>query len=166
MEISRFTVEQTVVVECSTICLAGANASLTDFDGLTVFEHAMYDQKSRMTAEDGEIYVWGSNTNYTLGPQQARSVPEIMDIFHKENPNVHIKQVCLSRFHCVMVSADGRVFSCGHGQGGRLGLSTEHAVLIPKAVKFTSGNQCANVICVEASIAENHSVFLTDAGNV
>lgn len=126
----------------------------------------MYDQKNAVTAENGEVYVWGSNTNNTLGPQQARSVPEIMDIFHKENPNAQVKQICLSRFHCVIVSTDGRVFSCGHGQGGRLGLSTEHSVLIPKAVKFSSSNQSGNIICVKASIAQDHSVFLTDTGHV
>lgn len=126
----------------------------------------MYDQKFAVAAEDGEIYVWGSNTNNTLGPQQARSVPEIMDIFHRENPNAQIKQVCLSRFHCAIVAADGAVFSCGHGQGGRLGLSTEHAVLAPKAVKFNTNGQAGCVVCVKASIAQDHSVFLTDAGHV
>lgn len=127
----------------------------------------MYDQKATgICSEEGEIYVWGSNTNYTLGAQQARSVPEIMDIFHKEHPNVLIKQVCLSRFHCVIVSTDGRVFSCGHGQGGRLGLSTEHAVLVPNIIKFSINNQSNCIICVKASIAQDHSVFLTDTGHV
>lgn len=126
----------------------------------------MYDQKTVVSGDGGEIYVWGSNTNYTLGPQQERSVPEIMDIFHRQNPNLIVKQVCLSRFHCVIVSTDGRVFSCGHGQGGRLGLSTELAVLVPNAIKFSHKNQPSNVVCMKASIAQDHSVFLTDSGQV
>lgn len=177
--------------------------SLVDSDGLTVIEHAMYDCRKQPEAESGEIYVWGSNTNYTLGPQQARSVPELMDIFHKENPNLEIKQVstpipavlksdiielyklfsfcyydcisnalyifcqvCLSRFHCIIVSTDGRVFSCGHGQGGRLGLSNELAVLMPKAIRFSGGAQSGPLVCTKASIAQDHSVFLTDTNHV
>lgn len=146
--------------------MIGANISLQDFDGLTILEHAMYDQKAVVSGDDGEIYVWGSNTNYTLGSQQARSVPEIMDVFHKENQNVLIKQVCLSRFHCAIVSTDGRVFSCGHGQGGRLGLSTEQTVLVPKTVRFSGNNQFSGITCTMASIAQDHSVFLTDTGHV
>lgn len=148
------------------LLIAGANVTLQDSDGLTILEHAMYDQKTRECSRDGEIYVWGSNTNNTLGPQQSRAVPEIMDIFHKENPQTLIKQVCLSRFHCVIVSTDGKVFSCGHGQGGRLGLSTEHAVLVPNPVKFNINNPSSNIVCVQACIAQDHSVFLTDTGHV
>lgn len=149
----------------SFVCVLGANVSITDFDGLTVLDHAMYDQKYEITGTDGEIYVWGSNTNYTLGPQQARTVPEIMDIFHKENPSAQVKQVCLSRFHCVILTSDGKIFTSGHGQGGRLGLSTEHAVLTPKEIKF-SANSCSSVVFVMASIAQDHSIFLADSGHV
>lgn len=146
--------------------ISGANLSITDCDGLTVLEHAMKDQQYSIAANYGEIYVWGSNTNYTLGPQQARTVPDLMDIFYKENANVQVKQICLSKFHCVIVSTEGKIFACGHGQGGRLGLSSEHAVLTPKIVRLSANGHSNPVVCVQASIAQDHSVFLTDAGYV
>lgn len=74
--------------------------------------------------------------------------------------------MCLSKFHCVIVAEDGRVFSCGHGQGGRLGLNTKHAVLTPQVVEFEANGHPNPVECVQASIAQDHSVFLTESGHV
>lgn len=41
----------------------------------------------------GEVYAWGSNDNYTLGigNEQARSYPDLLDIFRKGD--IFIKQV-------------------------------------------------------------------------
>jgi len=39
-------------------------------------------------------------------------------------------QVVLSKFHSVFVSQQGQVFTCGHGQGGRLGHGDEQTYLV------------------------------------
>lgn len=114
--------------------------------------------------DHGEVYVWGSNTNYTLGTRQERNVPELLDAFHKEHANVTVKQICLDKYHCVLVTSDGHVYSCGHGQGGRLGLNTEQTLLNLKRINLTSKNGAA--FCTRASISRDHSVFLTDNGQV
>ncbi|KAF2882129.1 hypothetical protein ILUMI_24051 [Ignelater luminosus] len=145
----------------------GANVTLTDFNGLTSLEHATNDcLESDYAANQGEVYVWGSNTNYTLGPQQARSMPELLDAYHKQYPNLYVQQVCLEKFHCVLVSTDGKVFACGHGQGGRLGLGNEKTIIAPEQVKLSANGHSNPVICKKASIAIDHSVFLTESGHV
>lgn len=145
----------------------GANVTLTDFNGLTSLEHATNDcLESDYNANQGEIYVWGSNTNYTLGPQQARSMPELLDAYHKQYLNLYVQQVCLEKFHCVLVSTDGKVFACGHGQGGRLGLANEKTIIAPEQVKLSASGHSNPVICKKASIAIDHSVFLTESGHV
>lgn len=148
----------------------GANVNLVDHNDLTPFEHAMKDRVKLVEytlAASCQAYVWGTNTNYTLGTgtQHARQHPDLLDAFHKKYPGCFVKQVCLDKFHCVLVAKDGRVFSCGHGQGGRLGLNSENTVLVPQEIKFSvSGQQ--PFACVQASIGRDHSVFLSETGQV
>lgn len=141
-----------------------------DNNDLTPIEHALKDRMNRVEcnrATPCQVYVWGTNSNYTLGTgsQHSRQLPELLDAFHRKFPNVSVKQVCLDKFHFVLVAIDGRVFSCGHGQGGRLGLTTENTVLEPQEIKFSSAN-VPKFVCAEASIARDHSVFLSESGHV
>ena len=39
-------------------------------------------------------------------------------------------QVVLSKFHSVFLAGDGRVFTCGHGHGGRLGHGDEQSHVV------------------------------------
>jgi inhibitor of Bruton tyrosine kinase len=64
------------------------------------------------------------------------------------------------------MTTDGRVFSCGHGQGGRLGLGSEQTVLTPKLVRFAASGHTPPINCKNVSIARDHSVFLNDSGHV
>lgn len=76
----------------------------------------------------------------------------------------------MHKFHSVFVSHDGRVFSCGHGQGGRLGLGSEVAVLAPCAVRLqNSGSHSpdgSSVSCTVACVGRDHTVFLMENGTV
>ena len=42
----------------------------------------------------------------------------------------HLSKVVMCKFHSVFLSADGRVFTCGHGRGGRLGHGNEETILV------------------------------------
>lgn len=144
--------------------------NIVDNNDLTPIEHALKDRINQIeynSATPCQVYVWGTNTNYTLGTgsQHSRQFPELLDAFHKKYPNISVKQVCLSKFHCVLVSIDGKVFSCGHGHGGRLGLTSENTVLEPQEIKFTTAGM-PNFVCVEASIGRDHSLFLSETGHV
>ncbi|XP_060529137.1 inhibitor of Bruton tyrosine kinase isoform X2 [Cylas formicarius] len=143
----------------------GANATIQDADGLTFIEHAMLDGPSPDKSDSGEVYTWGTNCNNALGPQQSRNVPDILDVFHKKYPNEFVKQICLSQFHSVIVTVSGKCYSCGHGQGGRLGLGIQHTEVTPKRINFPDKSQ-SDFVCVQASISRDHSLFLTIDGNI
>lgn len=36
----------------------------------------------------------------------------------------------MCKFHSVFLSVDGKVFTCGHGRGGRLGHGNEETLLV------------------------------------
>ena len=39
-------------------------------------------------------------------------------------------QVVMCKYHTVFLTPEGRVYTCGHGQGGRLGHPTEETCLV------------------------------------
>ncbi|KAJ8976544.1 hypothetical protein NQ317_017952 [Molorchus minor] len=94
----------------------GAATSELDLDSLTMLEHAMKDGL-KPESKCGELYSWGSNNNHLLGPQHARENPELLDVFHKEYPDESVQQICIDQFHSILITAAGRAYSCGHGQG-------------------------------------------------
>lgn len=69
----------------------------------------------------------------------------------------------MNKFHSVFVGTDGRVWSCGHGSGGRLGID-EVTTLIPKPVR--TGSHSSPESCVSASIGTDHTVLLMESGSV
>jgi len=51
--------------------------------------------------------------------------------------------------------------TCGHGQGGRLGLGTEDPQLTPHPIKVPSDQVCNSV-----ALGVDHSLFLMSSGVV
>lgn len=145
----------------------GANLQQTDLDDLTPLDHVMKDRPKILEynlCNPCEVYVWGTNTNYTLGigHHHSRLHPEPLFTFRKQG--VSIRQVVTDKFHSLFVGSNGQVWSCGHGFGGRLGLDDENTTLVPKPVKV-SGLSRAEA-CVAASVGTDHSVLLMERGSV
>lgn len=74
----------------------GANLTVRDRDGLTPIDHAMKDRPPIVEFNGNnpcEVYVWGTNSNYSLGTgnEQSRSQPELLDPFRKQG--ISIRQV-------------------------------------------------------------------------
>ena len=68
----------------------------------------------------------------------------------------------MSKFHSIFVTQSGQVYTCGHGQGGRLGHGlAEASVVIPSRI-HTLDKQ----VCVQVAAAADHSLFLMDSGTV
>ncbi|KAK4310898.1 hypothetical protein Pmani_017578 [Petrolisthes manimaculis] len=140
---------------------AGCSVSTLDYDALTPLDHVNFDRHPVVSFTGSlptHVYVWGSNTNYNLG-QQAKQKPECVEALHREGH--WITDLAMSKFHTVFVNSNGRVYTCGHGQGGRLGLHTNAPVITPQPIKTFS-----SINVVKAAVGPDHSLFLTDSGQV
>lgn len=142
----------------------GANLFSPDFEGLTPLDLIVKDRLSYVdysSAPPSEVYIWGSNSNFNLGyeNQQSKSNPEIVEYFRREKLN--IKQISMSKYHTVFLTADGQVYSCGHGHGGRLGHDSEQTCIAPKKIKMPSPDEC-----IQIATGMDHTVILTKNGTV
>ncbi|KAM9852655.1 inhibitor of Bruton tyrosine kinase [Aulostomus maculatus] len=143
----------------------GGLLSTQDREGLTVLDLAMKDRPKHVVFQEHrdltEVYTWGNNTNFSLGHgnQESRQHPELVDVFARTG--VYIKQVVLCKFHSVFLSQKGQVFTCGHGQGGRLGHGDEQTYLVPRMVEGLMSHHCSQV-----AAAKDHTVVLTEEGYV
>ncbi|KAM3615134.1 uncharacterized protein V6R79_023915 [Siganus canaliculatus] len=138
--------------------------STQDKEGLSVLDITMKDRPSHVVfknTDPTEVYTWGNNTNFSLGHgnQESRHHPELVDVFARTG--VYIKQVVLCKFHSVFLSQKGQVFTCGHGQGGRLGHGDEQTYLVPRMVEGLMSHHCSQV-----AAAKDHTVVLTEEGYV
>nr|DBA26453.1 TPA: hypothetical protein GDO54_010709 [Pyxicephalus adspersus] len=142
----------------------GSNLHAQDKDGFSALDLVMKDRPSHVvfqSSDPTEVYTWGNNINFTLGhgSQQSKHHPELVDMFPRSG--IYIKQMVLCKFHSVFLSQKGQVYTCGHGQGGRLGHGDELTCLVPRLVEGLTGHPCSQV-----SAAKDHTVVLTEEGYV
>ncbi|KAE8603105.1 hypothetical protein XENTR_v10014218 [Xenopus tropicalis] len=152
-------------IDCALSLLKhGSNLYIQDKDGYTPLDVVMKDRPPHIifkTSDPTEVYTWGDNVNFTLGhgTQQSKHHPELLETFPRSG--VYIKQVVLCKFHSVFLSQKGQVYTCGHGQGGRLGHGDELTCLVPRLVEGLSTHPCAQV-----AAAKDHTVVLSEDGYV
>uniref|UniRef100_A0A4W3J8Q6 Inhibitor of Bruton tyrosine kinase n=1 Tax=Callorhinchus milii TaxID=7868 RepID=A0A4W3J8Q6_CALMI len=152
-------------IDCAVSLLKhGSTHCVHDKDGLSTLDLAMKDRPSYVIyrkTDPTEVYTWGNNTNFTLGhgSQQSKYHPELVDFFPRSG--VYIKQVVLCKFHSVFLSQKGQIYTCGHGQGGRLGHGDEQTYLVPRMVEGL-----ANHCCAQVAAAKDHTVVLTEDGSI
>uniref|UniRef100_A0A8D0DVM4 Inhibitor of Bruton tyrosine kinase n=1 Tax=Salvator merianae TaxID=96440 RepID=A0A8D0DVM4_SALMN len=142
----------------------GVSLYIQDKEGLSPLDLVMKDRPAHVTfknTDPTEVYTWGNNINFTLGhgSQQSKHHPELVDLFPRSG--IYIKQVILCKFHSVFLSQKGQIYTCGHGQGGRLGHGDEQTCLIPRLVESLLGHQCTQV-----AAAKDHTLVLTEEGCV
>ena len=159
---------------------SGSNIAIQDHDGLTPLDHivldralfspAIYEESHRppitntppLTAGGlGEAYVWGTNANFTLGlgHQKQKDHPTLIEQLSKAN--VYISKVVLQKFHSAILTTEGKVFTFGHGQGGRLGHGNEDSQLHPQLI-----NALKDQVCIGVALGVDHSMFLAANGIV
>uniref|UniRef100_A0A8C5PWA2 Inhibitor of Bruton tyrosine kinase n=1 Tax=Leptobrachium leishanense TaxID=445787 RepID=A0A8C5PWA2_9ANUR len=152
-------------IDCALSLLQhGSNPHIQDKDGYTALDMIMKDRPPHVvfkTSDPTELYTWGNNINFTLGhgSQQSKYHPELIDMFPRSG--IYIKQVVLCKFHSVFLSQKGQVYTCGHGQGGRLGHGDELTCLFPRMVDGLAAHPCSQV-----AAAKDHTVVLTEDGYV
>ncbi|XP_063055674.1 inhibitor of Bruton tyrosine kinase isoform X2 [Engraulis encrasicolus] len=142
----------------------GGSLTLQDKEGLSTLDLTMKDRPAHVVfrnTDPTEVYTWGNNANFTLGHgnHESRHHPEILDLFARTG--VYVKQVVLCKFHSVFLSQTGKVFTCGHGQGGRLGHGDEQTYLVPRMVEGLLG-----VYVCQVAAARDHTAVLSEDGSV
>uniref|UniRef100_A0A673KGE0 Inhibitor of Bruton tyrosine kinase-like n=1 Tax=Sinocyclocheilus rhinocerous TaxID=307959 RepID=A0A673KGE0_9TELE len=142
----------------------GGALPIQDKEGLSALDLTMKDRPAHIVfrnTDPTEVYTWGSNTNFSLGHgnQESRHHPEIVDLFSRSR--IYVKQVVLCKFHSVFLSQKGQVYTCGHGQGGRLGHGDEQTYLVPRMVEGLLFHHCSQI-----AAARDHTVVLTEEGYV
>lgn len=93
-----------------------------------------------------------------------------MEYFFRPGPSPltysRVFKVCMHKCHTLFVSLAGNVWSCGLGQGGRLGHPVEETVLIPRKINLTGSPSSPPLFCIKAAIGQDHSIFLCNDNQV
>jgi hypothetical protein len=63
---------------------------------------------------------------------------------------IKIKRVCAARRHSVVVDAEGRAYSFGSGEDGKLGHGNELDQLLPKQIAALQGHKIVDASCGES----------------
>ncbi|EDV24451.1 uncharacterized protein TRIADDRAFT_56257 [Trichoplax adhaerens] len=112
---------------------------------------------SAAITKNGELYIWGSNSEGQLGlKNDTISYPTMLDL------GKSVISVACGYYHTAVVTADGKLYTFGETEGGKLGLGDieAHKVTKPKVVKGISGK------VVKVACGGNHTVALTASGQV
>ncbi|XP_059431589.1 ultraviolet-B receptor UVR8-like [Corylus avellana] len=121
---------------------------------------------------DGELYMWGKNSNGQLG--LGKRAPKVVPLPTKVEclNGVTIKMASLGSEHSVAVTDGGEALSWGLGDSGRLGHGHESSILgffkntseyTPRLIKNLEGIKVKNVaagLLHSACIDENGSLFI------
>ncbi|KAK7108349.1 inhibitor of Bruton tyrosine kinase-like [Littorina saxatilis] len=135
-----------------------------DHEGLGPLDLLVKDRPKHISfgvKDQNEVFSWGDNSNLTLGhaSEQRRTVPEAVDTLRRLG--VSVKQIVMCKYHTVFLTHGGQVYTCGHGQGGRLGHGDELAHVTPRLVETLQNEEC-----VQVAAARDHTLFLTDKNTV
>ena len=76
---------------------------------------------------------------------QSKEVPDCVESLRKSS--IAVTSATLGKFHSAFLSADGGVFVCGYGQGGRLGIGKGEnlSCLVPRRVESLNKEKCVQV---------------------
>ena len=109
----------------------------------------------------GDVFAWGNND---FGQCGASNTKEVTYAPHSVNFDQYyrttIKSISAGSYHSAFVDEIGRLFMCGRGEQGQLGLGSTGDELTPYYVERVPDK------VAEAACGEEHTIILTQKGEV
>ena len=110
---------------------------------------------------DGSLFAWGNNSSGQLGvaDTEERQVPTLVTALQ----GTQVVHVAAGSCHTICTTADGSVFTWGHGYCGKLGLGNDRSnKLVPTLVRGELLNQAV----VQVAAGDEHSICVAREGSV
>mmetsp|Transcript_158016 Transcript_158016/g.291390 ORF Transcript_158016/g.291390 Transcript_158016/m.291390 type:complete len:979 (-) Transcript_158016:93-3029(-) len=139
-----------------------AHEVLSKHDFLTWMTEAHYSLHylSVLSKLGSTVFAWGTNHRFQLGlnlePKVQRVPAPVLNL-----EGISIASVASNESHCLFLTADGRVWSCGSGFCGILGHGNIMDCPQPQLVE-----SLAHVRIVDVAVGVRHSVAVSDKGQV
>ena len=118
----------------------------------------------------GEVYLWGSSSNYALGVNQSNVIRGNTSVPVKMNTSeIHdIKYISAGHLSMMAIRADGSLWAWGYNGYGMLGNGTTNTTATPVRVLAGNSPSTSGYIedVIQAAPARYHSVVLKADGTV
>ena len=141
------------------------NTTINIIDGADTYQLDFVKSKGSYTekAADGATYSCGRGSTGRLGHgnQNNKYTPTLIQ--HFVTNNITITQISAGISHSIFLAINGNVYSCGYGQGGKLGHGNNTGYYTPTLIQYFVTN---NITIAQINVGNSHSMFLDTNGYV
>jgi len=114
-----------------------------------------------LVSNDGKVFACGEGTNGRLGIGQAGNVPVPRQLSNLSQYVVKKVAVHSGGKHAMALTVDGRVFSWGEGDDGKLGHCSKLSVEKPRVIEALRNKRVRDIAC-----GSSHSAAITSSGEL
>ncbi|KAL0895990.1 hypothetical protein ABMA27_011981 [Loxostege sticticalis] len=114
-----------------------------------------------IVSHDGKLYACGEGTNGRLGLGHSNNVSTPRANPHLAHTLIRRVAVHSGGKHALALTADGKVYSWGEGEDGKLGHGNRITLEVPRLIESLSGERVVGIACGSA-----HSACVTARGHL